>query len=62
MSSTTTTASTALITGASSGVGLWAAKALASRGWHVIMACRDLAKAEAAAAQVGIDPACRCRA
>lgn len=50
---------TALITGASSGVGLWAARALAVRGWHVIMACRDLAKAQAAAAQVGIDPASR---
>lgn len=52
-------ASTALITGASSGVGLWAARALAGRGWHVIMACRDLAKAEAAADHVGIDPANR---
>jgi len=47
---------TALVTGASSGVGLWTAKALAERGWHVIMACRDLAKAEAAAADVGIAP------
>nr|WP_310523475.1 protochlorophyllide reductase [Polymorphobacter sp.] len=43
-----------VITGASSGVGLWAAKALAERGRHVVMACRDLAKAEAAAADVGI--------
>lgn len=51
--------STALITGASSGVGLWAAHALAARGWHVIMACRDLTKAEAAATRVGIDPAKR---
>jgi protochlorophyllide reductase len=47
---------TALVTGASSGVGLWTAQALAGRGWHVIMACRDLAKAEAAAAGAGIDP------
>ncbi|OYU15985.1 MAG: protochlorophyllide oxidoreductase [Alphaproteobacteria bacterium PA4] len=45
---------TVIITGASSGVGLWAAKALADRGWHVVMACRDLAKAEAAAVEVGI--------
>jgi protochlorophyllide reductase len=45
-----------VITGASSGVGLWAAKALADRGWHVVMACRDLAKAEAAAAGTGISP------
>jgi protochlorophyllide reductase len=43
-----------IITGASSGVGLWAAKALAARGWHVVMACRDLAKAEAAAREIAI--------
>ncbi|WP_310497765.1 protochlorophyllide reductase [Sandarakinorhabdus sp.] len=48
------TPKTCIITGASSGVGLWTAKALAERGWHVVMACRDLAKAEAAAAGVGI--------
>ena len=40
---------TVMITGASSGVGLYAAKAMAQRGWHVVMACRDLAKARAAA-------------
>lgn len=45
---------TCIITGASSGVGLWAAKALADRGWHVVMACRDLARAEEAAAMTGI--------
>ncbi|OBV11559.1 protochlorophyllide reductase [Erythrobacter dokdonensis] len=50
---------TALVTGASSGVGLWSAKALADRGWHVIMACRDLAKAESAAREAGIAPANR---
>ncbi len=48
-----------IITGASSGVGLWSAKALADRGWHVVMACRDLAKAEAAAAEIGIAPTSR---
>lgn len=48
-----------IITGASSGVGLWAAKSLADRGWMVIMACRDLAKADAAANDVGITAANR---
>ena len=45
---------TVIITGASSGVGLYAAKALAKRGWQVVMACRDLAKAEQAAQSVGM--------
>jgi protochlorophyllide reductase len=45
---------TVIITGASSGVGLWAAKALVDRGWHVVLACRDLGKAESAAREVGI--------
>jgi protochlorophyllide reductase len=49
--------STVVITGASSGVGLYAAKALAQTGqWHVVMACRDLAKAEKAAQTVGMSP------
>jgi protochlorophyllide reductase len=48
------TQQTVIITGASSGVGLYAAKALAQRGWHVVMACRDLAKAEQAAQSVGM--------
>ncbi len=48
------TQQTVVITGASSGVGLYAAKAMAKRGWHVVMACRDLAKTEAAAQSVGM--------
>jgi len=47
-------APTVIMTGASSGVGLHATKALVDRGWHVVMACRDLVKAEAAAASLGI--------
>jgi protochlorophyllide reductase len=47
---------TAIVTGASSGVGLYGAKALAKKGWHVIMACRNLEKAEKAAQSVGMAP------
>jgi protochlorophyllide reductase len=47
---------TVIVTGASSGVGLHATKALVDRGWRVVMACRDLAKAKAAAASVSIAP------
>ena len=49
----------AVITGASSGVGLYATKALVENDWHVVMACRDLEKAEAEAARVGIPGANR---
>ncbi len=45
---------TALITGASSGVGLFATKALVQRGWHVVMACRDTEKARRAQAALAI--------
>ena len=45
---------TALITGASSGVGLFATKALIDRGWHVVMACRDTEKARRAQAALAI--------
>ena len=45
---------TVIITGASSGVGLYAAKSLAERGWFVVMACRDLPKARQAAQALGV--------
>ena len=45
---------TAMITGASSGVGLYATQALVKRGWHVVMACRDLPKARQAARGLGL--------
>jgi len=44
----------AIVTGASSGVGLHTTVALVQRGWHVIMACRDLDKAASAAHSVGL--------
>ncbi|KKD38224.1 protochlorophyllide reductase [Limnoraphis robusta] len=46
--------STVVITGASSGVGLQAANALAKKGWYVVMACRNVEKTEKAAQSVGI--------
>ena len=46
--------STVVITGASSGGGLYAAKALADRGWYVVMACRNQPKAHQAAQSLGI--------
>ena len=45
-----------VITGASSGLGLAAAKSLAEQGWQVVMACRDFQKAEKAAKEAGMDP------
>ncbi|NJR37977.1 MAG: protochlorophyllide reductase [Leptolyngbyaceae cyanobacterium CSU_1_4] len=48
---------TVVITGASSGVGLQAARSLAQTGqWHVVMACRDIPKAEKAAQSLGMSP------
>jgi protochlorophyllide reductase len=45
---------TVVITGTSSGVGLYAAKSLVERGWYVIMACRNFEKTEKAAQKAGI--------
>ena len=45
------------VTGASSGLGLYGAQALLARGWHVVMACRDLDKARRVCADLGMAPA-----
>ncbi|HPY25535.1 MAG TPA: SDR family NAD(P)-dependent oxidoreductase [Mycobacterium sp.] len=42
----------AVVTGSNTGLGFDAARVLAARGAHVVMACRDTAKADAAAARI----------
>jgi protochlorophyllide reductase len=43
-----------IVTGASSGVGLWATKALLDLGYKVVMAVRDTTRAQIAAAALGL--------
>src|SRR6516165_7480042 len=47
------TGKTAVVTGANSGLGLVIARELARAGARVVMACRNVAKGERAAAEVG---------
>lgn len=47
---------TVIVTGASSGVGLYASQSLVARGWHVVTACRDLDKTRRACETLGIAP------
>lgn len=44
---------TAIVTGASSGLGYECARALLSEGWHVVMAVRDIERGRAAADRLG---------
>jgi NAD(P)-dependent dehydrogenase (short-subunit alcohol dehydrogenase family) len=44
---------TALVTGSTSGIGYQIARDLAAMGWQVVLACRDRAKGEAVAAELG---------
>ena len=48
------TGKTAIVTGANSGIGLIAARELAAHGAHVIVACRDLSKGEAAVEKIRV--------
>ena len=47
------TQKTVLVTGATSGIGLETARALAQRGWRILLHGRTLARAEAAVADIG---------
>src|SRR3546814_12835132 len=43
------------MTGANAGIGFEAARVLAARGAHVVLACRDAARAEAAMERIRAD-------
>ncbi|APB32885.1 protochlorophyllide oxidoreductase [Gloeomargarita lithophora Alchichica-D10] len=51
-----TTTPTVMITGTSSGVGLYATQALLDRGWFVVCACRDGQKMTQAAQELNLNP------
>jgi short-subunit dehydrogenase involved in D-alanine esterification of teichoic acids len=54
---------TAVVTGSNSGIGFETARSLALHGCHVILACRDISKAEAAAGKIRAEKAhARCTA
>jgi NAD(P)-dependent dehydrogenase (short-subunit alcohol dehydrogenase family) len=45
----------AVVTGATSGIGLETARGLAREGWNLVLACRDMGKAEAVRAALTAD-------
>ena len=50
-----TTGKTAFVTGSNTGLGYFAAKALAKRGATVVLLCRSVEKAEAAKREMGAE-------
>ncbi len=49
---------TAIVTGATSGLGLECVRALLSEGWHVVMAARDLERGQAIAGDLACGDRC----